>query len=185
MLEAIRTYDRSALTALNGWATSSLWATDITYFFAHYAILIFGLAVLYLFYKKRFRAVIVCFSAVAVAVFIDYIVTLIRYRNRPFIVHTDVVKLDNINSLLSSFPSTHSVIVFAVATAITLYGHRRLGPALYVLAIIIAISRVAAGVHYPSDVIAGAIIGSLAGMVSYQFVEYALEEHHEIENTQK
>ncbi len=61
-----------------------------------------------------------------------------------------------------SFPSAHASTSFAAARC-----YARLGlpaPALYALAVGLSKSRLYLGVHYPSDVLAGAVLGSLVGM---------------------
>ncbi len=57
-----------------------------------------------------------------------------------------------------SFPSAHATTSFAAARA-----YRRLAPAapMYALATMLAISRPYLGVHYPSDVIVGALLGTV------------------------
>jgi undecaprenyl-diphosphatase len=63
-----------------------------------------------------------------------------------------------------SFPSGHSASAFAFATAVS--GELpRLAPALVPLAGAVAYSRVHTGVHYPSDVVAGAAIGVACGLL--------------------
>jgi undecaprenyl-diphosphatase len=62
-----------------------------------------------------------------------------------------------------SFPSGHAAGSFAVA-AFVLTLHRPAGIALFAMATLIALSRVALGVHYPTDVIAGAVLGTLLGL---------------------
>ena len=77
-------------------------------------------------------------------------------RPRPFV--------DNDLTLLfyaptdPSFPSNTASVGFALATAVFLR-HRRLGGALYALAFCWGLARVYAGVHYPTDVLAGAVVG--------------------------
>lgn len=63
----------------------------------------------------------------------------------------------------SSFPSGHSAFAWTLAT-IMCSGFPRLRIPLYSLALGTSFSRVYLGRHYPSDVIVGAIIGTLIGM---------------------
>ena len=57
-----------------------------------------------------------------------------------------------------SFPSSHAVNNFALATFLTYY-YSRWRWAFFSFATVIALSRVIVGVHYPSDILGGAIIG--------------------------
>jgi hypothetical protein len=59
-----------------------------------------------------------------------------------------------------SFPSSHATSSFAAARA---FGRLLPAPALYVAAIAMGISRLYLGVHYPSDVAAGAVLGTAIG----------------------
>jgi decaprenylphosphoryl-5-phosphoribose phosphatase len=61
-----------------------------------------------------------------------------------------------------SFPSAHAATSFAGATMIGALA-RPLRPALYVAAAVMAFSRPYLGVHYPSDVLAGAAVGTVLG----------------------
>lgn len=67
-------------------------------------------------------------------------------------------------SSVLSFPSGHSVTAFATVTALAFMAPR-LGSWLFVLAVLIAASRVVTGAHYPSDVIAGAALGFVTVIV--------------------
>jgi undecaprenyl-diphosphatase len=60
----------------------------------------------------------------------------------------------------ASFPSGHASTSFAAATMLSL-SFPRFAPFLFVLAAAIAFSRVYVGVHYPLDVIGGALLGAL------------------------
>ena len=64
-----------------------------------------------------------------------------------------------------SFPSGHAASSFAAATVIWL-NHRRCGWLALVLAALIAFSRLYVGVHYPSDVVFGALDGILLGVAA-------------------
>ena len=63
----------------------------------------------------------------------------------------------------SSFPSGHATVSFACATVLALAVPRFRAP-LFALAALIAFSRVYVGVHYPFDVLAGAVLGLLLGV---------------------
>ena len=62
-----------------------------------------------------------------------------------------------------SFPSGHAATSFAAATIMS-FAFPRLAPFLFVLAALVAWSRVYVGVHYPLDIIGGAILGVLVAL---------------------
>jgi undecaprenyl-diphosphatase len=64
----------------------------------------------------------------------------------------------------AAFPSGHAATSFAAATMLS-FAFPRLAPFLYVLAVAVAFSRVYVGVHYPLDVIGGAVLGVLIAFV--------------------
>lgn len=67
-----------------------------------------------------------------------------------------------------SFPSSHATNVFSVATYLALlFRHRPTAIALYLWATLVAVSRVYLAMHYPSDVLCGAILGTSIGMTVY------------------
>lgn len=69
-----------------------------------------------------------------------------------------------------SFPSGHSVSSFAAATAIFLW-NKKFGAGAYVLAALIGFSRLYNFVHFPTDVLCGALVGILFGVIAHYAVE--------------
>lgn len=85
-------------------------------------------------------------------------------RARPLIRDTEIAPLIKTPSS-SSFPSGHSAT--AAAGAITLSAaYPALAPAFALAALLVALSRVYLGVHYPLDVLAGALIGVATAAVA-------------------
>ena len=84
-------------------------------------------------------------------------------RPRPFDAMSELIILIKRPSGFS-FPSGHASTSFACAWALMRIEKKLAAPAL-ILASLIAFSRLYVGVHYPTDVIAGAIIGIICGIV--------------------
>ncbi|MCU1588102.1 MAG: (type 2 phosphatidic acid phosphatase) family protein, partial [Frankiales bacterium] len=64
-----------------------------------------------------------------------------------------------------SFPSDHATAAFACAIAALLLLSRRWGVVLLALATAIGVARVAAGVHYPIDVLGSLVVAALGGLL--------------------
>ena len=91
-------------------------------------------------------------------------------RERPFLTYPDdIVNKSGIDwSDSYSFPSGHSTMAFATATALSLeYPKWYVIVPSYAYAGTVAYSRMHLGVHYPSDVLTGAIIGSGCAVLSH------------------
>ena len=108
--------------------------------------------------KTRFAG-----AASFLALCLDVIITngilkLLIARPRPFLTNTDITPLIPPPAGFS-FPSGHSVSSFAVAFVLYQLLPKRYGVPAVIIAVLIALSRLYLGVHYPSDVLAGMIIG--------------------------
>jgi undecaprenyl-diphosphatase len=85
-------------------------------------------------------------------------------RARPFVADPHGVHLFVAHAADPGFPSDHATAAFAIAVAILLR-KRTWGWATVGFATVLAIGRVGLGVHYPSDVIAGAALGAAAALL--------------------
>lgn len=85
------------------------------------------------------------------------------FRIRPFNVHE--VSLLFYPPVDSSFPANPIAVAFAIATGVWI-GHKKAGVGLYILAGLFGLSRVYAGVCYPMDSAAGALVGIASGMTA-------------------
>lgn len=84
-------------------------------------------------------------------------------RARPFVADPHDVHLFSGHAADPGFPSDHATAAFAIAVAILLR-KRSWGIVALLAAAVLSVGRVALGVHYPSDVLAGAALGSAAAL---------------------
>jgi len=70
-----------------------------------------------------------------------------------------------------SFPSGHAARAFLIATIATGLGPAWLAIALWIWAPLVALARVAMGVHYLSDIVAGALFGILIALIGLQLYQ--------------
>ena len=128
------------------------------------------LAVALLIVKRTRRLGAACASALAMgALATNVLLKNLVHRIRPY------VALENLSILVSepsdwSFPSGHATASFAAAWALFRLAPKKVGVPALLLAILIALSRLYVGVHYPTDVLAGAAIGILSGESSVRLI---------------
>lgn len=162
--------DFALYEALNGLAEKSDRIEDVLQFIALDAQFFF-IALLAGLFLARGRwasqnarhGVIAAGLSAALALGAAQVITGIWDRPRPYVAHPGDAHLFISASPDPSFPSDHATAAFAIAMAIWLRS-RRAGTVAFAMAGLLAISRVAVGTHYPSDVIAGAAIGIAAAL---------------------
>ena len=98
-------------------------------------------------------------------------------RTRPYDINTAITLLISKPSDFS-FPSGHTTASFASALAI-LYHHKKIGIGALVLAILVSLSRLYLYVHFPTDVLVGAIVGTLASIAAWAIVNKAFPRYME------
>ena len=121
--------------------------------------------------ERNKNVVLLASAAVLIAIGVGWLVGEVFDRERPFVTfphfhHVDIGVPPNLNS----FPSGHALMLFAFAGVFYYIGHHpNWARFLLLIAVIVVVARVVAGVHYPSDVLAGAVLGLIvAKIVSWQ-----------------
>lgn len=98
------------------------------------------------------------------------------FRPRPFVDHTVNLLITHANT--GSFPSGHAAFFFALAMTVYIFEkkmypkpfdfaqsrfHQGVGLWLFSAAILISLARVFVGIHYPSDILVGVLVGLFSG----------------------
>lgn len=110
------------------------------------------------------RAAVAAVLSAGVALAVGKVISELVDRARPFVADPGAVHLFTHHSPDPSFPSDHATAAFAIAVAVVLR-KRAWGVAALVAATVLSVGRVAIGVHYPSDVLAGAALGAAAALL--------------------
>ena len=105
-------------------------------------------------------------------------------RTRPFDMHIWLDVLIN-KPTDFSFPSGHTASSFAAAYVISKNYGKKFGIPAYTLATAIGLSRVAVGVHYPSDVIAGAAVGTAVAFGASKLIKKLWVTHDKKKHDKK
>lgn len=141
---------------------------------AEYGYVAVGLAILLLLLGKRYH-VLSALLILATAELDWFLITFLKShfnRMRPFL--TDIPGVNFLVNTASgaSFPSGHAMLAFSLATVLALR-YPRLRFLAFLSALLVGYSRIYVGVHYPFDVLTGAVLGFL---VSWILVKITKEE---------
>lgn len=175
--------DESVLFLLNNLAGYSRAFDILVVFFADYLQYALGLLFVLLVYRARERFFLFwvpVISGVIARLGVVPFIRLLYHRPRPFLVY-------NVHQLIAetgkySFPSGHSALFFALAAAIYFYD-KKWGVWFFIAAIFMNISRVIAGIHYPSDILGGLVVGvAVAGVTHYFMHKSAISRASALKN---
>jgi len=163
--------DYQVFSFFNSWAGVSPAVDWVIIFFAHYVVYLVSAWVVGYFFLHRKelkarQAVVVSAAAVVLSrVFVTEIIRYIAYRDRPYLSHV-VVQLIAKGSE-PSFPSAHTSGLMALGVAVYFF-NKKMGIVISVLTLCVGLSRIFAGVHYPGDILGGAVVGVASALVVYK-----------------
>lgn len=159
---------------LNGFAGYSAFWDGVIVFVASYLQYVLGalLVVLSLWPIRRFRLFAAAFSAAIIArLAVKPLILLFVHTARPYITLTDAHNIigPQLGEELQSFPSGHAIFFFALAMAVYRYD-KRWGFVFFSGALLMGVARVIGGIHWPGDILGGALIGMLVGWLTVQLI---------------
>lgn len=161
--------DWSVLHSLNNFMFHHDGVEDPLLFYvnASEALFVATLAIVFLAARGRFadwrRACLAAVLSAGLGLAVGKVISELVDRARPFVADPHGVHLFAGHAADPGFPSDHATAAFAIAVAIFLR-KRAWGIFALVAATVLSIGRVALGVHYPSDVLAGAALGGAAAL---------------------
>lgn len=170
-MAAIQSFDANALLYIQDFLRTPL-LTAIMVFFSRIGdsgiIWIVTGLVLLIPRKTRRGGFDVLICLLAAFLINDYVIKVLVARIRPYDVINGLTILVPPESSFS-FPSGHANSSFAAALSLALAFGRK-GAIAYIPAVLIAFSRCYVGVHYPSDVFAGMLVGTLVSLAVYMLL---------------
>lgn len=118
---------------------------------------------------RRWPEAVFVAAALLLEVSIFLLTTLVIERGRPTVPHLDLTAPPT-----SSFPSGHTAAAVALYTAVALVAWRHDAPwpvwLLLAVPCAVAFSRLYRGMHHPSDVVAGALLGALCVLLAHRVI---------------
>jgi len=152
---------------VNQFAGKWAWLDYLGIFFAkyfEYALWLCLLLFLIFNLKKYWRMVVLALISGGVSRFIvGSLIRFLWFRQRPFVAE-NFIPLINQSPKEASFPSGHATFFFAFSIIVYFY-NKKAGILFFIASFLIVISRVYVGIHWPSDILAGAVLGILMGYI--------------------
>lgn len=174
-------FDVTLYHFINGLAGRSPLLDAIMVFFAQYALEIYAVLFVVAWFVlpkqdiKHRHALVIAGLAGILALLINVLISHIWFRPRPFTVFPKGTFVELVpHAADASFPSDHASGSFGFAAASWGKQQKWISYTFTFIAVMVMFARVFVGVHYPTDVLAGLIIGVLAGKVMWRFSRFFL-----------
>ncbi len=168
MITKIESIDQKTVSFLNNFLINHS-NSSVNKFFGEY--LIYGLPllliILWFWGKNQKTALRAFFSVILAWPILAKITGHFVHRLRPF-------DLGGVKELIFhrptySFPSDHAAALFAVAASFWFSGNKKLSIAVGIAGLVISFFRVSTGLHFPTDILGGIVVGILAAYLIYLF----------------
>lgn len=135
--------------------------------FGNYAFIWVVIGILLIVFAHRNDVgITVIFTVILAGIIVGFILQPMFAHVRPYDAGIGVSAVMGVSRTGYSFPSFHAATSFAAATVIAMIAGRRWGSWAFVGAVLISLSRVYLGVEWPIDIVVGAVVGVLVGVVS-------------------
>lgn len=167
-------FDYQLFQIVNGWAGKAGWldqwmelSASYTHYFIAFIIALFWFRGKNVDLREKNQKMVIyaVFSAI-VALLGNTVLGFMFERPRPFVDHAVTLLLKH--SADYSFPSDHSAVAMAMAFSL-LAVYRKWGGSFIILTLIMMFARVYTGLHYPMDVLGGALMGMFSSLLVWLF----------------
>ena len=166
--------DAQAVLVVQRVFLSSSWTIELAVVCAQWLLFANVLLAVWLLWSGKARerhAVLEAAWSVGLALLLTFLLALCIQRVRPYLTLPDVTLLIP-QPHKTAFPSGHTSSAVAIASAFWI-GNRRVGFLAIALASLVALGRIAVGVHYATDLLGGALVG-IASVAIVRMIHRAL-----------
>lgn len=163
--------DISIFRFINDFAGRSRFLDAAGIFFAKYVVLFLALFLVFKWFQQRGEAdyrgmLLLSIGTFLLAEALAKALGMLYSHPQPFAVLPAVRQLIA-KEVGNSFPSDHTVLVFSFMTLLFIHTKTKSRYLYLLVALLVGLARIFVGVHYPSDVLAGALLSVFVGIVFY------------------
>jgi undecaprenyl-diphosphatase len=162
--------DKDIFRWLHALSHISPWSDRVILYFSNgFGLTLITALLVYVFVREKkkdwFSTLWTIFFPAAIAFFLTQLIKRVYESPRPFYDDglSEIFPLF-VHGGVDSFPSGHATLYMAVAVSVFFY-NKKIGYLFLIATLLITVSRVIAGVHWPSDILAGYVVGFLTVFV--------------------
>jgi undecaprenyl-diphosphatase len=149
---------------INSFAGKWVWLDALGVFLAQYFGYILALSLFLFLLKNRQKYLLMLVYGFSAAIFARFGITeFIRWllpKSRPYVENNVNLLLEHIDQC--AFPSGHAAFFFALSAVVYFY-NKKIGYLFFTASFLVCLARVFCGIHWPLDILAGALVGIFSG----------------------